>query len=102
HVSAHQMQINQAMETGILGLVGSTLFALAVWISLARTLARGSGDEVNDVRFLLLIGPSAYVTYAVWVNAALANGSVNTWPILVASMLAVMPPFEPARAKLAP
>jgi hypothetical protein len=92
--SAHQFQIQQAMETGILGLVGAILLSFGVWISLFRTMAIGRDDQVNDTRFLLLIGPAAYLTYSVIANAALNNATVNTWTVLVASMLALMPPFE--------
>jgi hypothetical protein len=95
HDSAHQLQINQAMETGIFGFLGSAIFAAGILICLGRTLARGANDELNEMRFLLLIGPASYVTYAVAVNAALTNSSVNTWAVLVTSMVALMPPFDP-------
>jgi hypothetical protein len=82
------------METGILGFIGTTVFAIGVLIALGRTLARGRGDQTNDTRFMLLIGPAAYVVYALMANAALNNASLNTWTVLVASMLALAPPFE--------
>ena len=97
--SAHQFQINQAMETGILGFFGTILLAVGLFICLIRTMARGRDDETNDVRFMLLIGPASYLAYSVTVNAALNNSSVNTWTILVVSMLALMPPFEPRRLR---
>src|SRR5262249_23682192 len=101
HDSAHQFQINQAMETGALGMLGSTVLVVGAWLSLALTMARGKQDALNDIRFMLLIGPVSYLTYSTAVNAALSNSSVNTWAVLVASMLALMPPFEPraVRAK---
>jgi hypothetical protein len=38
-------------------------------------------------------------------NAALTNGSVNVWTVLLTSMLALMPPFErrlrPVRSRAA-
>jgi hypothetical protein len=92
--SAHQFQVQQAMETGILGLLGVTMLCVGVWVSLVRTIARGRHEEVNDTRFTLLIGPAAFLTYAMLANAALNNGSVNTWTVLVASMLALTPQFE--------
>ncbi len=97
--SAHQFQINQAMETGILGFYGTTLLAVSLFICLIRTMARGRDDETNDVRFMLLIGPASYLAYSVTVNAALNNSSVNTWTVLVVSMLALMPRFEPRRRR---
>lgn len=97
--SAHQFQVQQAMETGILGLIGATLFSFGVLAALFRTVVRGRRDEVNDIRFLLLIGPASYVTYSIMANAALNSGSLNTWTVLIASMLALMPPFS-ARARV--
>jgi hypothetical protein len=99
--SAHQFQINQAMETGILGFFGTTLLTVSLFICLIRTMARGRDDETNDVRFMLLIGPASYLAYSVTVNAALNNSSVNTWTVLVVSMLALMPQFEPRRVRAA-
>jgi hypothetical protein len=92
--SAHQLQVQQAMETGILGLIGVTLLSIGVLVSLARTMFRGRHDEVNDTRFMLIIGPATYVAYAIMANAAFNNTTVNTWTVLVVSMLALMPPFE--------
>jgi hypothetical protein len=92
--SAHQFQVQQAMETGFLGLLGVCLLSLGIFVSLVRTIARGREDELNDTRFMLLIGPATFVVYAIMANAALNNTTVNTWTILVASMLAVTPAFE--------
>jgi hypothetical protein len=97
HDSAHQFQVQQAMETGIFGLIGSTLFALGVWVSLLRTLTRRRSDA-NDVRFALLAGPAAYVLYSVMANATLGFGSFNPWAVLLTSMLALMPAFTPEPA----
>jgi O-antigen ligase len=87
------------METGVLGLVGCSVFAVGIFISLIRTMARGRDDDANDMRFLLLIGPATYVAYSVSANAALTNSSVNTWAVLVASMLALTPRFQPRRVR---
>jgi hypothetical protein len=87
------------METGILGLIGTLLMSAGVLISLVRTMALGGGDEVNDTRFTLLIGPASFLIYAIIANAALNNGNVNTWTILTASMLALVPRFAPAPAR---
>lgn len=92
--SAHQFQVQQAMETGLLGFLGVMVLCTGVVISLARTMARGRADETNDVRFTLLIGPATFLVYAMIANAALNNASVNTWTVLLASMLALMPGFE--------
>src|SRR5204863_9485358 len=82
------------METGIFGFVGVTLLSIGLWVSLFRIFIQGRADELNDTRFMLIVGPLAYVTYSLIANAALNNASVNTWTVLVASMLALMPPFE--------
>ena len=87
------------METGILGLVGALLVSTGVFISLFRTMVRGRRDELNDTRFMLIIGPASFVMYAIIANAALINGSVNTWAVLTASMLALAPKFERAQSR---
>ena len=97
HDSAHQFQVQQAMETGILGLIGSTMFSLGIWASLLRTMQRRRND-VNDVRFALLAGPAAYVLYSVMANATLGFGSLNPWAALLASMIALVPAFTPEPA----
>jgi O-antigen ligase len=96
HDSAHQFQVQQAMETGILGLFGSTLFSIGIWAALIRTMRRPR-DAGNDVRFALLIGPAAYVAYSFMANATLGFGSLNSWTVLIASMLALVPSFPRAR-----
>jgi hypothetical protein len=90
HDSAHQFQVQQAMETGVLGLFASTLFSIVTLMSLLRTF-RARRDEENNLRFLLLVGPACYVLYAILANATLGFGSVNTWTIVVVSMLALVP-----------
>jgi len=99
HDSAHQFLVQQAMETGIFGLLGAALFAIGVWLSLIRTMVR-STDDNTDLRFALLVGPATYVLYSVMANAALGFGSFNPWATLLASMLALMPPFAPRPAAL--
>jgi hypothetical protein len=93
--SAHQFHVQEAMETGILGFVGALLLSAGVFIALFRTMVRRR-DVLNDTRFMLLIGPASFMLYAVIANATLTNGSVNTWTVLIASMLALAPRFEGA------
>ena len=73
------------------------LFSAGLWGSLFRTVTRGrhGHTEANDMRFLLLIGPASFITYSAIANAALNNGDLNTWTVLLASMLTLMPAFEP-------
>jgi O-antigen ligase len=90
HDSAHQFQVQQAMETGMLGLFASTLFSIVTLTLLLRTFWRRR-DERNSLRFLLLIGPACYVFYAILANATLGFGSVNSWTVVIMSMLALVP-----------
>jgi len=91
--SAHQFQVQQAMEAGVLGLVGSSLFTLSVLFALGRTMMRRRGAR-DDLRFAMLIGPAAYVVYAIIANATLGFSTVNVWTVLNASMLALAPSFD--------
>ena len=91
--SAHQFQVQQAMEIGIFGLVGSTLFSLSVLWTLIRTLAFRRSDR-DDLRFAMVIGPAAYVVYAMLANAAFNLGTLNVWTVLTVSMLALAPPLD--------
>jgi uncharacterized protein with PQ loop repeat len=94
HDSAHQFHVQQAMELGMLGLFASTLFTAAILASLIQTLRRRR-EETSRMRFLLLIGPCAYLVYAILANATLGYGTVNTWIVLMTSMLALMPARKP-------
>jgi hypothetical protein len=100
--AAHQFQIQQFMETGILGLIGSTVFSFGVLLMLGRSLARGRDEGTNNMRFALLIGPASFVVYGLLSNPTLAIGYVNTWTVLVASMLALTPGFESRRRFMIP
>lgn len=98
--SAHQFQVQQFMELGIFGLVGATLFLASVLTMLARTLSRGQDGGLNNVRFTLVIGPVSFAVYGLLANVTFNVGYVNTWAVLVASMLALAPAFEPRKRRL--
>jgi len=89
--SAHQFIVQQFMENGVLGLIGSTLFAVGILAVLVTTLLRGHDDGINDVRFAFLIGPASFVVYSLIANATYNVGYVNTWAVLMASMVALAP-----------
>jgi hypothetical protein len=91
---SHPFPLQQAMETGLLGLIGLMLFSVGVYVSLIRTVLHDRGDAANDTRFTLIIGPAAYVTYSLFTGAPLHDAGVNTWTVILASMLALMPAFE--------
>jgi hypothetical protein len=93
--SAHQFQVQQFMETGVLGLIGSIGFSVAVLAMLAVTVISGEDGGANNIRFALIIGPASYVVYGLTANAALNVGYVNTWVVLTTSMLALTPKFGP-------
>jgi hypothetical protein len=93
--SAHQFQVQQFMEAGAFGLIGSIGFSVGVLAMLAVTVFRGKDDGSNNIRFALIIGPASYVVYGLTANAALNVGYVNTWAVLITSMLALTPGFEP-------
>ena len=90
------------METGILGLLGSTVLAFGVLLMLGRSLARGHDEDTNNIRFTFLIGPASYVVYGLLSNSTLTIGYVNTWTVLVVSMLALTPAFESRRRSIMP
>jgi hypothetical protein len=91
--SAHQLEVQEFMEIGVLGLVASALFSIGVLLMLVRTLAMGQDLGINNTRFALLIGPATFVVYGTFSNPTLNVGYVNTWVILVASMVALTPRF---------
>jgi hypothetical protein len=98
YTAAHQFHVQQFMETGVLGLAGSTLLSIAVLFLLMQTMARGQDGGLNNVRFAMIVGPAAFVVYATLANATLTIGYINTWTVLLVSMLALTPPMEPRRA----
>jgi len=95
--SAHQFFIQQFMETGVLGLVGSVVFSCGVFWIMLRTLARGEDGGTNNTRFAMVIGPVCFVSYGIVANFTLNNGYVNSWTVLVVSMLAFTPRLEEKR-----
>ncbi len=97
--AAHQFEVQEFMEVGVFGLVASALFSIGVLLMLARTLARGQDLGTNNMRFALLIGPATFVVYGIFSNPTLTVGYVNTWSVLVASMVALVPGFESTGAR---
>jgi hypothetical protein len=97
--SAHQFNVQQFMESGALGLAASVMFSAIVLILLLHALVRGQDGGINNIRFALLIGPASIVVYGIFSNPTMSLGYVNTWSILVVSMLALAPAFEPQAAR---
>jgi hypothetical protein len=92
--SAHQFSIQQAMETGMLGLLGSTLWAAGVLWFFWRAI--DATDPAREWRFGLAVGPAAFTAYALLANAPLALGYINTWAVLVLLLIAIAPPLPDA------
>jgi hypothetical protein len=97
--AAHQFQVQQFMEIGVLGLVGSSVFSIGVMLLLLKIMIRGQDGGANNTRFTLVIGPASFVMYGVLSNPTFNVGYVNTWTVLVLSMLALIPRFEPRAAR---
>jgi O-antigen ligase len=92
--SAHQLFVQQFMETGVLGLVGSIVFSCAMLVILLRTYARGQDGGPNNMRFTLIIGPACFILYGIVANDTFNIGYFNPWTVLVVSMLALTPRFD--------
>lgn len=92
--SAHQSLVQQFMETGILGLIGTTVFSAGVLCILGLTLLRRKKGDKNNLRFTMIIGPASYVIYSLVANGPLNIGYMNVWTVLMMSMLALSPRFE--------
>lgn len=95
--SAHQLFVQQFMETGILGLAGSIALTLGVFALLLRTLLHGQDKGANNLRFTLIIGPASFLVYGVLANDTFNLGIIDTWTALVASLLALTPRFPRPR-----
>ena len=95
--SAHQLMVQQFMETGILGLIGTTVFFGGIMAILAQTLLRRREGGINNLRFTMIIGPASYIIYSFVANGPLNIGYVNVWTILMMSMLALSPPLHRRR-----
>jgi hypothetical protein len=95
--SAHQSIVQQFMETGILGLIGTTVFFGGVLCILVQTLLRRRDGGLNNMRFALIIGPASFVIYGLVANVSLNIGYMNVWTVLMMSMLALIPRFEKRR-----
>jgi hypothetical protein len=91
--SAHQFLVQQLMETGVVGLIGSMALACGVFGILLKALVVGRDGGTNSIRFALIIGPATFFLYGMLANVSFNVGYVNTWTVLVASMLALVPGF---------
>jgi hypothetical protein len=90
--AAHQFNVEQAEELGILGLIASILVLVGLVGRFVYLLKlRRSFD--TDIRFSLLIGPSCYLIFGAIANISLNYGQYNSW-IATAAALAGLSEFR--------
>jgi hypothetical protein len=85
--TAHQFNVQQASELGVLGFLASIILVAFVILRLIAVLREGSDSPENRARFIALIGPAAYLLYGVLANMVLALGVVNSWIVLFVYLL---------------
>lgn len=90
--SAHQFNIQQASEIGILGLLSSVLLTGAVFSKTIRTLTHN--DRESEWKFMLLIGPAMYFLYGLLANIVLSLGALNIWVGISFSLIAIVDCFD--------
>lgn len=94
--SSHQLFIQEFMEAGLIGAVGSFLLTCSVLWFLLRTLLKGPDCGINSLRFTLIIGPASFLFFGVLANDTFNMEFTDTWTALVVSMLALTPKFPKA------
>jgi hypothetical protein len=95
---SHQFNITQGMELGVLGFVASVLLAAAVFWKFAAVLPRAGFDEEVTDRFVLIVGPAAYLLYGVLANVVLNITHCNVWICLLSAFLALEETYRGAGA----
>lgn len=90
YTSAHQFNVHQALELGVLGLLASILLSLGVVWRLTDILIRGSSRMVDGDRFTLIIGPVCYLLFGIVADMPLNTGVANTWAVLAFGMLGMV------------
>jgi hypothetical protein len=86
YTTAHQFNIQQASELGILGLICSILFCVYVLFRFILLLFRYRTD-INFERLILMAGPACYVIFGLFANIGLSIGTTNTWVAIMIAML---------------
>jgi hypothetical protein len=92
HISAttaHQFFIQQGLELGILGFISSILLVAIVFNRMLRIIISGSKNSDAVTKFILIIGPFAYLLYGVIANITINIGSINVWINLLVAFLAL-------------
>jgi hypothetical protein len=91
--SAHQFNVQQALECGVLGLLGSLLLVLTVPLLLVVSVSRPDRSPEDSRRFLFILGPACYFVHGAISNVAINFGYVNSWSVLMIAMIALTPPL---------
>ncbi len=89
HAAAHQFNISQAVEMGILGLASSLALFVCVMARAIQIIRNGSRDQQNIQQFIFIMGPVAYLLFGFIGAIPLTTGIVNTWITLCAAFLAL-------------
>jgi len=88
YTSAHQFNVEQAADLGILGFIASIALCIAIYVRLGILLANRTSPLAYQ-KFVFIIGPACYITYAIMANVALNIGVINTWIALTCAFLAL-------------
>ena len=94
--SAHQFNVQQGLEDGVLGFIGSVVLSLAALAMLIKSMSAGERSPENRRRFIFIVGPACYLVHGVLANTTINLGYVNTWMVLLVAMLALALSTEPA------
>lgn len=87
--SAHQFNVAQAVELGVLGFIASILLVASVLWRTAEATVHSFAAVGDKDDMICLIGPAFYMIYGVLANLALNYTCVNVWICVFAGFLAL-------------
>ncbi len=87
--SAHQFNVQQGLENGVIGFLGSVVLSISTLLLLIRAMKGGDRTPATRWRFIFAVGPASFLVHAVVANVAINFGWVNTWVVLLVAMLAL-------------
>lgn len=87
--SAHQFNVQQGLENGVIGFLGSVVLSISALLLLIRAISAGDRLPATRWRFIFAVGPASYLVHGVLANVAINFGWVNTWVVLFVGMLAL-------------
>jgi hypothetical protein len=94
--SAHQFNLAQGMESGVLGFLASIFLVLQVLLRFGSSVVRSLASLENYREFLMLFGPALYLTYGVLSNVILNMTYCNVWICMLAALLALADNLPPS------